>query len=359
MVEVSTTAELIDALREPLRDVTVHLAPGEYVLPPTAGVDHVRTCEGDSIRVPVTTGLIVSGSHVSIRGDAGAITEIVTDANYRIYFKACTDCAVENLRVRGTPADSVADANDAAIVVARGSVRITNCSIEASGAASARLLSPQGGDAICARDGAQLTVEYSELGGSSWGIVLQKGTRALIRNNEIGANGGGGLLAMCDASATIERNHIGGSECGIRATDSSVLNARANIIESVPGTGISVDAHRGPEASVAIRDNVIYRCNLPGIRVTSPGRVSGNLLVENAQKDGTVSVLDVSEGVVVRGNTLYRNRTSDGREDGSNEVFRRAHRKWTQTYRNTPVGVDGAHRFYQSAFLTRYGRWLY
>jgi hypothetical protein len=43
--------------------------------------------------------------------------------------------------------------------------------------------------------------------------------------------------------------------------------------------------------------------------------------------------------------------------DVPREIFWRARRPWTRTYRNTPVGVDGRHKFYESAFLTRYGRW--
>jgi hypothetical protein len=119
----------------------------------------------------------------------------------------------------------------------------------------------------------------------------------------------------------------------------------------------------GPETSrLIVERNVIYRSR-GGIFVAwggneqPTGYASSNILVEigiaGGPPDPPVSVGTAFE---TRNNTCFDNK-DDSTKGTSREMFWRARRPWTRTYRNTPVGVDGRHKFYESAFLTRYGRW--
>lgn len=89
-----------------------------------------------------------------------------------------------------------------------------------------------------------------------------------------------------------------------------------------------------------------------------------NLIVETGKVTPPVGVIewfDDGGEMVSRDNTntLYNNATKDDRSGtGTREMFWRARRSWTRTYRNTPVGVDGRHKFHESEYLQKYGRWL-
>jgi hypothetical protein len=361
---VSTADELVAALASPHDNVTLQLSPGEYRLPSTPASEEVWDCRGSATMLPTSVGLVISGHRVRLLGSDNAST-IVTDAGFKLYFKDCEDCEVDGLVVSGPFSGAEPDANNAAIVAVRSSVVIRNCTF--NDLAGARNDDAPGGDAICARKGARLTIESNEITSGSWGIVLQKGAQAVIRNNRItGMNPvsqhGGAMLITCDAAATVDRNLVQGFAGGIRVTAKGSLACTANIIEDIQEDGISTAGDN--VGRMRIDDNVFFRCGGAGIAIRAEGdqKATRNIVVQCGgvqPRRSAVYASGAKSDAAVRKNTLYDNTVTDPKldRDVSREAFWRARRSWTRTYRNTPVGVDGRHKFYESAFLTRYGRW--
>jgi hypothetical protein len=367
VIEVSTAQELTAALRSPLDHVTIQLAPGSYSLTGTPAPDDALGRRADSAIMPVTAGLVVSGRHVRLTGPVNGEAVIVTDADYKIYFKDCIECELERLIVSGSPADSLQDANDTAILATRSSVRIANCSMRDNLPHYLADDSQAGGDGICGREGADLQIEFNEIT-CNWGIVLQDDARAVVTNNLVQGQGplakprGGAMLIMGDASATVERNHFRNFKKGLSIEGRPTIVCRANVIEEVTGDGITATGYG--VGRMRIEENAIYRCGAAGIAVRADGdqKASRNLVVESGRvspRPSAVWVFGARSDAALRKNTLYDNVVLDDAldRDAPREMFWRARRPWTRTYRNNPVGVDGRHKFYESAFLTRYGRW--
>jgi hypothetical protein len=258
-----------------------------------------------------------------------------------VQFKNCTDCGISNLvfmdgaRQRTAPGPAIA--------VQNSTVTIEDCEIVAK-----------------VRDG----------------IVLGSGAHADIHNNYIDG-GGAGIRINGQSSARIQRNWIRRSQNGVVIFDSSAdemdVVVSGNIIEEIRNTGIAIQV-----AAAVVERNVVYACGGPGIRVTRDtppltdgtlGRITENIVVHTGSGDPHPGV----DSFDIRGNTFYDNRSVPGDPlsgDTTREMFWRGRRGWVRTYRNTRVGLDHAHRcdtgtgasdmmhrFYESAFLTRYSRW--
>jgi len=209
-------------------------------------------------------------------------------------------------------------------------------------------------------------IEFNEIVGNAWGIVLYDHSRSFISNNRVEGTGamragGSAVLVTCKAEATVERNHFRAFTNGIEISGASVA-CKNNIIEDVYGDGVAANSQG--LGRVSIEQNVIYRCGAAGMTVRADGdqKASRNIIAETGRvspRASTIHVLGARADAAIRKNTLYDNTVLDPAldRDVPREIFWRARKKWTRTYRNTPVGVDGRHKFYESAFLTRYGRW--
>jgi len=135
----------------------------------------------------------------------------------------------------------------------------------------------------------------------------------------------------------------------------------------VMGVGISVRGGGGGRPRAVIEENVVYDCGGPGISIhrrtpyaaNEPrGKLVRNIVV-HVEPGSALDLSAVPDGFVITGNAFYDNHDAgDSSGDLPREMFWRKRRGWTRTYRNTEVGVDGQHKFYESAFLTRYGRWF-
>jgi hypothetical protein len=378
VVDVSTSAELVAALNGKLDNVTVNLAPGTYRLTPTRRLVRplsqmprvIRTGhEEDSVWV--TMGAVVSGRSVTLQGSLEGEAVISTGAGYGIYFENCKDCAVDRVTITGGVIDSVERSGDAAVVVRESSVRVSNCVITDDYTASGTEVGIAG---ICVRESGVLTAEYNEIDvRSAAGVAIYDGGVTVIQNNAIK----GGVLLSGKYRAVIQKNLITQAGCGVSANGGSV-EIRSNIVENISVVAINLFFPR----DAVVDRNAIFDCGGSGIFAgayrdsTDQVRVTGNLIVATGKgKDlaGFAAPLLLSEAgtelqpnsrasihwSTERNNTCYANHASvDSLDrDVSREAFWRARRPWTRTYRNTAVGVDGRHKFYESAFLTRYGRW--
>ena len=363
VVNVSTAAELVSALETPLDDVTVHLAAGRYLLPGFKQRLELGPCNGYVTHDPTAIGLMVSGRRVRLVGSGADATVIASDAYFRICFRDCADCEIEHVTITGNDVDHTA----AALLVTQSQVRIANCIISDNATSSSRPASGVWGwkDAV-------LTIEFNEISHNSSGICLRENTSGLVRNNLIegfGALdkiGNEAISLLCDAKATVEQNHIRGLTSGIHLADAASLSLKNNIIEDVyyygVSTGITDPLHK--IGRVRIEQNVIYDCGTAAIAVHADGdqKATRNIIVATGRMKPQASAImayGANAEAAIKKNTLYDNTVTDPEldRDVSREAFWRARRPWTRTYRNTAVGVDGRHKFYESAFLTRYGRW--
>jgi len=327
-VDVANSSELVDQLRGQPHDVTIRLAPGRYEVPP----------QNEPGTAPA--GLLVSGRNVRIIGDGPEDVVINTVADCVIRFENCDDCEIDNVRVAGN------------ISVGGGSVHISNCVVD---------------NGIQAVHG-DFVIESNEIS-SSWDGIDLANAHAVVANNlivgltdEHDANVDAGVRIRGDATVSMKRNHIRGFPAGLALMWKASVDCTANIIEDIDGIGI--DGTDGGLGRITIRENAIYRCGSPGIAIWADGdqQATRNLIVSTGRskpREGAVLALGSHADAAIRKNTLYDNTvTNPGLDrDVSREAFWRARRPWTRTYRNTAVGVDGRHRFYESAFLTRYGRW--
>jgi len=355
---VSSVGELKAVLGRSTQNVIVDLAPGHYCLDPeSTDVEH-GSCSDVVDVYAVAVGLTISGSRVRLVGSADSVI-FTSAADYGVYIKDCVDCSIERITVRAVPRRNTPRYElGAGILVQRSTARISNCAID-------NRLATEPVSGICVRGRSQATISFNEIMHSTSGIALLDDAHATVMNNLIDAHGsklpGAGVLITCVADAVIERNLIRGSAFGIRMNGGS-MKCENNVIENVAQDGIL--AMTPALGRVVIQENAIFGCGGSGISIRADGDqvVARNLVVETGTqcpRRSAISVDGIRAAAAVRRNTLYDNVVTDPTldRDVPREIFWRARRPWTRTYRNTPVGVDGRHKFYESAFLTRYGRW--
>lgn len=367
VIEVSTALELVEALREPLRDTVIQLAPGNYHISNRTGVDFPPISAGHTLW-PGKAGLVVTGSNVGIQGSLAGDTVLEFDAEYGFYFSQCRECELARVTLHVTAPDS-ADApaaGNTAVLVNQSTLHVINCKF-------AEMLQPHysgtvrgGCVAIKAIESGETNVAFCEIGPYDDAIVVDGAAKISIRNNLLsgfgaGLSGGSAVIVSAGGDVFMERNLVQGFNFEIQVTSFSSLVCRMNIIENISRDGITAltDTRR-----LRIEDNIIFRCGGAGLVVQADGdQIAGrNIIVETGKvspRPSAIYVYGSHADAAVRKNTLYSNTVTDAAldRDVSREAFWRARRPWTRTYRNTAVGVDGRHKFYESAFLTRYGRW--
>jgi hypothetical protein len=342
IINVTTAAQLANVLHGPLDDTTIRLAPGIYEFTVDTDID--------------SFGVLLSGHRVRLEGMDADSTRIVAHSPL-ITFKNCVDCGLDHISI------TVGD-GDGRIYAMKSSVEITNCVITSG---------------VTGNRASLLTLEQNEITLHKTGIEICDDGHAVIRNNLVegpaDSNSTSGLVGVkvgCTAQAVVERNHIVGTQYGIAIMEDAIVGARFNLIENITGRGITIESSFS-QPRVTVESNVVYRCGTAGIAVDEHprkqsketlGRVTSNIVVDTGKRPrfgrpGAIVRLGVPEGFVISDNTCYDNAPSKYsiEHDVPREMFWRARRPWTRTYRNTPVGVDGRHKFYESAFLDRYGRW--
>jgi hypothetical protein len=370
VIEVSNSTELIAALNGTLDRVTINLAPGTYELTPRTRLvppepsgltdDAMYRSGHEDESISVRVGAVVSGRNITLEGSPEGETVIRTHAGYGIYLEHCKDCAIERVTISGGVVDSLQRSGDGAVVVRESSARVRNCVIKDNYDVVGTEFGIAG---ICVREGGVLKAEFNEIAClSAPAVSIFDGGVTSIQNNLIK----GGIQATGKYRAVIEKNLITQQYWGIRAGGGS-LEIRGNIIETVSMQGIFINSSR----DAAVDRNVVFDCGGVGIyairAIYSAGqlRVTRNLIVATgvdpfSKENFSVPPLFIHwSGAIDQNNTCYANaaRADSLNRDVPREAFWRARRSWTRTYRNTAVGVDGRHKFYESAFLTRYGKW--
>jgi len=341
VIEVSRVAALDSLLSRSLYDTEIRLLPGEYHLAPRMDIDSTcGNCDDPDNSVPMTYGLWIRGERVSIVGPKDRSAVIFTHSGYGLYFNGCADCEIKRLSVTGGERDVDGRATDAAIVVKAGSLRVAECRIfDNIGDSTLVATNVVGIMGICGREGAQLSIEGSEIMRNSWdGIALYRDASAFIERNlidgvdksrggEVGGGRGVGIGVTWNATADIRDNLIKRYWKGIGIFVDGWGYVRENVIEDIVTWGIAYwDADKGKPVGI-FEGNVIYNTGACGASIACANtggseldcRFVGNVLVKCAQDpryddpdyychQTALALEAVPEGFTVADNLFYDNR---------------------------------------------------
>jgi parallel beta-helix repeat protein len=301
--QVTSAAELLRLLQQPVDSLEISLSSGDYHLISGQIVDSTcGNCQEPEQFVPATAGLQISGNYVRIFGPQDHSAVIHTNAGYGIFFNHCKTGVVENLSITGGRRDIDGNATDAAIVAKNSAVTIRHNRIYANIGDSAIVVENIVGImGICGRENSNLTIAGNEIIGNSWdGIALYRDARATITGNLIDgvdkatakvAGGGRGVAVgvTWNAKATIEENLVRRYWKGIGIFVDAEVTAGKNIIEDILTWGIALwDAEQGAPVGF-IEDNVIFSTGACGVSITrsrpgpKPGHLMGIVIVKTAQ----------------------------------------------------------------------------
>lgn len=257
------------------------LAPGDYVLEPTAAEESTcGNCEDPNTAVAYTLGLRVAGTGIALEADPAGEGEVVirTNAGYGLLFEDCEDCVLRGVSITDGARDPDPNATDAAIVVKNSALRIEDCLITEN-LGDSTLLATQvvGIIGVAGREGARLELRGNRIVRNSWdGIALYRGAEALIEDNLIdgvdkaggrvrGGGRGVGIGLTWDAKATLRRNRVSRYWKGIGVFVDAQATVEENVVEDVLTWGIALwDAGKGRPRAV-IRRNLIFGTGACGI----------------------------------------------------------------------------------------------
>jgi hypothetical protein len=371
-----TPETLWAVLAAPIPDGTwLHLAPGTYVLRPTAYEDFTAGAgEDEPRRLLTTAGLVVRGRDIHLRGSGAERTVLVTGAGYGIVFEDAQECSLSALTVTGgvrTPPQFVGtDAEgaplhrttpDAAVVITGDSlVFVQDCDVRDNLGDETVVMSGAGGlpatvsgiMGINVRDGGSAVIRSNRVTGNSWdGIACYRNAHAVIEDNLVdgGENngrafGGGrgvGIGITLNPYAELRGNLVRRYWKGIGFFVSPTAICEENVVQEMLTWGLSIwDAGHGAPSVLAER-NLIDGTGACGVAVTltdpdSRGSLRDNLIARSGQDeryDGgdtycrqcAVALHGVVEGFEVAGNVSWSSREPDGRpgaEDVDDATFR-------------------------------------
>ncbi len=392
VIEVFSAGELQAALSSPLQDVTIRLAPGDYHLTPSDGIDEsCGNCDDPAREIPITIGVRVSGRAVWIEGPDRGEAVIYTHAGYGVFFEDCADCRIKNVTVTGGVRDESPDATDAAIVARRSKLYVQNCVIRDNiGDADLLARNVVGIIGVCGREGANLFVYESRIIRNSWdGIALYRDAEARIFHNVIDgvdraaakeAGGGRGVAVgvTWNATARIERNLIRRYWKGVGIFVDARAQVVNNVIEEMLTWGIVCwDAGTG-RPSAAIGGNAIFDCGACGMSITRAtplgsgeyASFTGNAVVRTGQNPKyddaesycpqcAVAIIAAPDGFRFQNNLFYDNRraTTDLPDyDIAEDVFRNRVSRTIRTIVGPADGYAARVVFRESSFIREYTR---
>jgi hypothetical protein len=302
-LDVQNAEELHHALRAPVHDLLIRLAPGEYRLSPSPYTDPTcGNCRNLATPSQTTVGLHIRGRNIALRGPDDRSAIIHTGAGYGLYLEEARDVVIEGLTITGGTRSEDGNATDGAVVVKNSSVLIRNNLIhENLGAPEVVRKTVSGIIGIVGREGADMRIIANDITRNSWdGIALYRGARAVIENNVVdgidaatGANIGGGrgvgIGVTWDARADIRGNLVKRYWKGIGLFVNAHGTVEHNIVEEITTWGISLWDAGGGEPRGIIRSNAVYRTGACGIAITSRrtgddvGELTANAIVRAAQ----------------------------------------------------------------------------
>lgn len=327
--------------------VSILLAPGRFVLSPSASVEATcGNCEDPNTPVPLTYGLRLSGRNLRLVGADDHQSIIETRAGYGIWLQDCRACALEGLVIEGGARDTSGAATDAAIVVQRSSARIEGNWIRDNIGDSTTVASHVVGIiGIACREESRVRIVENRITRNSWdGIALYRDAEAEIVGNvidgvdlavgsRVGGGRGVGIGCTWNARATIRGNLVRRYWKGIGLFVDADGTVEDNVVNHVATWGLTLwDAGRGA-CRGRFRWNAVDSTGACGASIVreaggpDPGFFSDNAVTRSGQNpkydsgepycfQTAIAVHAQPEGFVIERNLVFENRRPETGESG-------------------------------------------
>ncbi len=238
-------------------------------------------CQDPQTPAKASCGFIVRGKALVIIGKNRESSLLVTNAGYGLYFEDSPGSILKNLTVTGGKRDDDGNATDAGIVVRRSRLLIQNCDIRDNDNRSADSSVIVGIGGVFGREGADITVDHSNIINNSWdGVALYRGAIARVTDCVIKDGRGVGIGVTWDATCTAYRNEITGYWKGIGAFGATWVIARNNLVHDNLGWGMIATG----KSYMDITNNVVIHngnCGIAPWSTDSRGRIINNIVARN------------------------------------------------------------------------------
>jgi hypothetical protein len=337
-IDIADAESLQRLFAEPLNDVHIRLAPGEYRLSPRPYTDPTcGNCPDPARTADTTVGLHIRGRNITFSGPRADAAVIHTGSGYGLLIDSAEGVTIENLTLTGGERSTDGHATDSAIVVRHSRVLIRNNRIiENIGDPAIVRRTVSGVMGIVGREGSDMRITGNQIIGNSWdGIALYREARALIEDNlidgvdkatgpTIGGGRGVGIGMTWDARAEVRGNLVTRYWKGIGVFVNATATVEHNIVEDIITWGISLWDAGGGEPRGIIRGNAVYRTGACGIAITlrtptDPGQLAGNAVARTGQDPGydapdrycyqcALAIHGKPDDFLIDGNTFYENR---------------------------------------------------
>ncbi len=264
---------------------TLLLGPGLYIATPKPLADPLcGNCTDPKTSAAASTGFVISGKSLVIRGAGKDSTALVTRAGYGLYVENAPEVHLYDLAVTGGRRDKDGNATDAAVVVRGSRVYLDRCALMDN---THRAVADNGDTLIVGiggafgREGAELFMSHSEVINNGWdGVALYRGASAVITDCVIKKGRGAGIGVTWDATCVALRNDVSGYWKGIGAFGTSQVITHNNLVYDNLGWGIIGTGQSFLDAA----NNVVYHNGNCGVAPWSPecrGRFVNNIIVDN------------------------------------------------------------------------------
>ena len=343
--ERGATGALDRALAGLTGPTIVELEPGHYFLDTEPYRDpSCGNCEDPAQPVDGTTGLVISGTGITIAGSNPDSVVLHTGAGYGIVFQDCADCVLRGITVTDGVRDPDPRATNGGIVVRSSSVTLQRCRVR-DNIGDPILVSEivVGIAGVVGREGSRIDVLRCRIERNSWdGVALYRDSEATIRGTTIdgvdgvtGADVGGGrgvgIGATWNSRVVVEESLVKRYWKGIGVFLDAHAQIRENVVEEMATWGIAVWGN-GEATTAFVEDNVVYETGACGILldVAGPGGpeggVSRNILARTTQDprydtgdpycpQQPLARVAVPDGWRVEGNFFHDNRRSGPAQD--------------------------------------------
>lgn len=306
MATAASPSSLQRALAAATDSTRLLLAPGHYVLQPSAYTDPTcGNCQEAATPVPGTLGMIMTGRALEVVGAHADSVFIHTGAGYGILMEDCEGCLLSGVSITGGVRDPDGQATNGAVVVRRSTATIESCRIRDNIGDSAVVAQTVVGiSGVVGREGATFTLRNCEITRNSWdGVAMYRGAQAQIHDNivdgvdkasggRVGGGRGVGIGLTWDAQAEISGNLVARYWKGIGIFVDAQATVRWNVVEDILTWGIAYWGAGEGHAIGRIQENAVYQTGACGVMISreeggteAPGFFRANAIVMSGQNE--------------------------------------------------------------------------
>lgn len=275
----ASALDLQEKLDRAANGETITIGEGTFQAQPQDFVDSLcGNCLIHRTGVRASFGFLVHGKDLVLIGAGPEKTILETRAGYGIFIDG-GNVTIRDLTITGGIRDLDGNATDAAIVVRRGRVSLSNLTIRDNTSRAESVVVGVGG--VMGREGSELDIRGCRILNNGWdGVALYRGATAVIADNVIEKGRGAGIGITWDAVALVERNRVSEYWKGIGTFGQSRAVVRNNAVFENLGWGIIATGESFLEAT----HNVIVRNGNCGFAVwdsSASGIAENNIISGN------------------------------------------------------------------------------